>query len=87
MDKINGRCDFLMITRGLKFLFRFISSCTECRSYLKVLQKVLLEFPKNMQNLNRIGFANSILILRVAMIINSTLVEKFLKLPSSASQS
>ena len=49
--------------------------------------KYFLEFSQNMQELDRIGFMNSILILREVMTINGNLVDKFLKLPSSASSS
>ena len=46
-----------------------------------------LDFSQNMQKLNKVGFMNSILILRVVMIINGTLVEKCLNLSSSTSPS
>ena len=40
-----------------------------------------------MQKFNKIGFTNSILILRVVITINSTLVDKFLNLLNFASPS
>ena len=43
-----------------------------------------LEFSQNMQKFNKIGFKNSIPILRVVITKNSTLVDKFLNLPSFA---
>ena len=84
VDTIGGWCDLLMITRGLTYLFIFISSHTGCGSYLKILQwSAFLDFSQSMQKINRIGFRNSILILRVMITTNSTQVDKFLNLPNS----
>ena len=55
---------------------------------LRFCNEVLfLEFSQNMQKFNKIGFRNSILILRVVITTNSTIVDKFLNLPNSASPS
>ena len=46
-----------------------------------------LDFPQNMQKLNRMGFRNSILMLTVVITTNSILVDKFLNLSNFASPS
>ena len=66
-------------------LFIFISSHTGCGSYLRFYNEVLFgEFSQNMHKFNKVGFKNSILILRVVITKNSTIVDKFLNLLNSS---